>query len=161
MALMLKTPIIIIPITCFLGYTTKINNNIFDDDVYYEFEDGKNFMSGYIVSKNKTDYLYINSIEKKIYIYNLTDKILFKTISVEGWSLYSIIEWNESFLLAMNSYKKLIYVLDIEQGKAISCFSGIHSIGITAMKKIRYLKHGDSLLTSGKDNKIKLWILKQ
>ena len=133
--------------------------NIFDKDIYYEFKNGNNYMSGFIKSENE-DFLYSNSIEKYIYIYNLNQKILVKTINVEGWSLYKIIEWDERYLIIIDSYKKVLKIIDIKQGKVISCLSNIHSVGITSLKKITHPVYGESLLTCGKDNKIKLWILK-
>ena len=102
----------------------------------------------------------MNSIEKFIYIYNLNQKILVNSINVGGWSLYNIVRWNDQYILAIDSYEKLLKIIDINQGKAITCYSNIHSIGITSIKKIVHPVYGESILTSGKDNKIKLWTLK-
>ena len=135
--------------------------NIFDDNAYYEVNDGLNYMSGYIVNKTEeVDYLFVNSIEKNIYVYNLNQKILVNTINVGGWSLYNIVQWNNKYIIVIDSYKKLLKIVDINQGKSISCYSNIHSVGITSLKKIIHPLYGESILTSGKDNKIKLWVLK-
>ena len=135
--------------------------NIFDEDTYYEFENGINYMSGFICNKyDEIDYLFTNTIEKYIFIYNLNEKILVNTINIGGWSLYNIIQWDNKYIIVIDSYKKLMKIIDIDQGKAISCLSNVHSVGITSIKKINHPLYGESLLTSGKDNKIKLWILK-
>ena len=135
--------------------------NIFDENAYYEVNDGLNYMSGFIANKTEeVDYLFVNSIEKFIYIYNLNQKILVNSINVGGWSLYNIVQWNDQYILAIDSYEKLLKIIDINQGKAITCYTNIHSIGITSIKKIVHPIYGESILTSGKDNKIKLWTLK-
>ena len=135
--------------------------NIFDDDIYCSFDNGINYMSGFILHKDEEgDFLYTNSIEKYIYIYNINRKILINTINIGGWSLYNLIQWNEKYLIIIDSYKKALKIIDVLQGKAINCLGNIHSIGITSIKKINHPIYGESILTSGKDNKIKLWVLK-
>lgn len=134
--------------------------NILEELTYMEVKDNNNYMSGFILEKEQkqTDLLITNLLENFIYIYDLNLKNLFKIIETNNTVLYYTIQLNEKYFAATDLYNSSFLIIDGINYKAVSRVHGKHSGGTTCIKKIIHPFYGESLLTSGKDNSVKLWV---
>ena len=68
-----------------------------------------------------------------------------------------IIEWNNKYSIVADMLNNSFKIVDLEK------FENILDIGehknVRCVKKIYHPKFGESLLTAGKDNSIKLWCI--
>ena len=69
-----------------------------------------------------------------------------------------IIEWNNKYAIVSN-FKNTIEILDINKQKIVHKIEGEHTKNIKCIKKIYHPIYGESLLSTGRDNKIKLWTI--
>ena len=103
------------------------------------------------------DLLYVTSGYGKIFVWDLHSKYLINIINViNSEELYNIIKYNEKYLLTCNIYG-CIFVIDINQNKVISKFNTKESFGLISLKKLIHPKYGESILSVGRNDSIKLW----
>lgn len=141
-------------------------NDIEQNKVYAtlgENENGFGFMNGFIytpeVNMNNiyTDYLFTNSSNGYIYIWDLYEKNLVFSFFIKNCLINNIIQWNKNIIILSDLNNNSIKVVLIDQGIAISNINSQHDIGILCIKKIFHPIYGESLLSSGHDGSIKLW----
>lgn len=134
--------------------------NILEETTYMEVKDDKNYMSGFIYEKEQkqTDLLVTNLLENFIYIHDLNLKNLKQVIETNASGLYYLIQLNEIYFAVTELYSSSFLIIDGINYKVISRIKGRHSGGTTCIKKCTHPLHGESLLTSGKDNSVKLWV---
>ena len=130
-----------------------------------ENENGFGFMNGFIytpeVNMNNiyTDYLFTNSSNGYIYIWDLYEKNLVFSFFIKNCLINNIIQWNKNIIILSDLNNNSIKVVLIDQGIAISNINSQHDIGILCIKKIFHPIYGESLLSCGKDKCIKLWTI--
>ena len=144
------------------SYLKIIINDLFDNDIYYELvqEPETDHFSGFIFSKdNYYDYLCSSSENGYINIWDLYSKKILKTINTNKSLLAHIIQWNDNFLLAADFNNKSFIIVDLEEDQIISIYNIQHTKEVKCIKKIYHPIYGESLLSSSKDNTIKLWTI--
>ena len=145
-----------------------IITNIFTSELYCEFlSDAEN---GCIYNKeiNNTKNAYLCIARNyNIVIYDLYKKEEDKIIR-PFHHLINIFKWNEKYIIVIDGYldkeeqKKTnvsLKVIDLENKKVISKFEGKHANKISYIKKINHPIYGESLLSGGVDDAIKLWVV--
>ena len=70
-----------------------------------------------------------------------------------------MIQWNSKYFIVAARENKIIKLIDIEK-KVISEIKSGHTEELISIKKILHPIFGESLLTSSRDKKIKLWTTK-
>ena len=120
--------------------------------------DGHCFHCSVIINKEEKLIKMIESgTDGLIRIWNFHSGLLLKKISVSRQWLYGICLWNNQYLLAGCTDKK-IKLIDLKNGKFLKDFDGHNNIVLT-IKKINHPKYGTCLLSQGfKNEHIKLWI---
>ena len=144
------------------SYLKIIINDLFDNDIYYELvqEPETDHFSGFIFSKdNYYDYLCSSSENGYINIWDLYSKKILKTINTNKSLLAHIIQWNDNFLLVADFNNKSFIIVDLEEDQIISIYNIQHTKEVKCIKKIYHPIYGESLLSSSKDNTIKLWTI--
>jgi len=141
-------------------------NNIIQNYVYTIFgenENGFTYMNGFIYTpeentdNNYKDYLYSNSNNGYIYIWDLYEKNLIYSFFINNCLINNIIQWNKNLIILSDLNKNSIKIVLIDYGIVISDIYSQHNIGILFIKKIIHPIYGESLLSSGQDGSIKLW----
>ena len=90
-------------------------------------------------------------------IWDLINKHIVKFLYLIGCNLKNIIQWNERYIIVVDSSNNFFYIIDIFELKAITKIGGIYTKDILCIKKIKDKKFGECLLSSGYDNCIHLW----
>ena len=138
-----------------------INNLLDDDDIYAELtqEQKLSYYSGFIYKKKAEDKVYLYSSSKNgfINIWDLYDKVLIKNINITGSILCHIIQWNGKYAIVANYNGKSFKIINLETLNVEKDIGDSHSKEVKSIKKFRHPSLGDSLLTAGNDNMIKLW----
>jgi WD40 repeat protein len=138
-----------------------ITNLLDDDDVYAELiqEQKLSYYSGFIYEQKQEDKVYLYSSSKNgfINIWDLDNKILVNNININGSILCHIIQWDEKYAIVANYNGKSFKVINLETLSAENDIGDSHTKEVKSIKKIRHPLLGDSLLTAGNDNTIKLW----
>ena len=134
-------------------------NNLLEDESYFELkqEPENNHLSGFIYEKENNDYLCSSSYNGYINIWDLYNKIIFKVINLNKCVLAHIIEWNNKYIIVADYNNKSIKIIDLEENKIICDINGQHTDEVITIKKIYHPIYGESLLSAGRDNTIKLW----
>jgi len=141
-------------------------NNIIQNYVYTIFgenENGFTYMNGFIYTPEENtdsiykDYLYSNSNNGYIYIWDLYEKNLIYSFYINNCLINNIIQWNKNLIILSDLNKNSIKIVLIDYGIVISDIYSQHNIGILFIKKIIHPIYGESLLSSGQDGSIKLW----
>ena len=134
-----------------------LENKLYTELVNYEYSEHK---SGFIYNKDSIDYLCVSSYDGKniIEIWDLLNKNLFKIFTDIDSYITCIIRWNYRYILISDMEHKCLKVFDLINEKIISKIE-IGEKYIGCLKKFYHPIYGESLLTAGKDNKIKLWII--
>ena len=136
-------------------------NDLLEDELYSELindDEGSHF-SGCIISKDNKEYLCSSSWNGYINIWDLYDKKIFKTILINNCYLTSLIKWNNKYLIVADYGNKSIKIINIEEYKLICDIKGQYYDNLLFIKKINHPIYGESLLSSSKDNIIKLWTI--
>ena len=112
--------------------------------------------------KNKTDLLYITSIQSYVFAYDLYQKKKIQAIKTSSTfdRLYSILQWNKNYIIVSNATTPDIKVIDIQQGKYVGNNYIAHEDDFRCIRKIKHPKFGWCILTGGDDFSIKLYKLK-
>ena len=143
-------------------------NNIEQNIVYTIFgenESGFTYMNGFIYTpemntdNNYKDYLFSNTNNGYIYIWDLYEKNLVFNIFINNCLINNIIQWNKNIIILSDLNKNSIKIVLIDYGIVISDIYSQHDIGILCIKKIFHPIYGESLLSSGQDGSIKLWTI--
>ena len=136
-------------------------NSITDDEIYCRLtqEPEDNHLSGFIYKSDENDFLCTSSYNGYIHIWDLYNKSIFKVIDTNNSVLCNIIQWNNEYVIVADYDNESFKIVDVEKGKVIKDISGAHTDKVPCVKKIYHPLYGESLLTAGQDNTIKLWSL--
>ena len=105
--------------------------------------------------------IYVCSSSKNGYIniWDLYNKNIFKIINTNNCKLAHIIQWNNKYIIVADVNNKSFKIIDLQENKIISDIGGQHTKGVICIKKIYHPLYGESLLSGGDDNIIKLWTI--
>ena len=133
-------------------------NNLFEEKVYNEFnhQPESYFYKGFIYNKNNNYFLCCCSTNGYINIWNLYNKIAVKIINFNNYYFTDIIQWNDKYIIVINSSNNSCEIIDIEKEKMITNIKS--EDGFYWIKKIYHPNYGESLITTG-INKIKIWFI--
>ena len=136
-------------------------NSILDDELYCELiqEPEDNHLSGFIYNIDNIDYLCSSSYNGYINLWDLFNKSIYKVINANDCVLSNIIQWNNQYFIVADYDNKSFKIVDIEKEKIVKDITGQHTDKVPCVKKIYHPLYGESLLTAGQDNTIKLWSL--
>ena len=137
-------------------------NSVIDDELYCELiqEPEDNHLSGFIYNlDDNTDYLCSSSYNGYINLWDLFNKSIYKVINTNDCVLSNIIQWNNKYIIVADYDNKSFKIVDIEKGQIVKEITGQHTDKVPCVKKIYHPLYGESLLTAGQDNTIKLWSL--
>ena len=142
------------------SYEKIVINNLLEDELYSEliYEPETDHFSGFIFSKDNKDYLVSSSSNGFINIWDLYDKKVSNTFNIYGCKLAHIIQWNAKYFIIAERENKMIKIIDTEKNVISEIKSG-HKNELISVKKILHPIYGESLLTSSRDKKIKLWTI--
>ena len=143
------------------AYKKILINNLIKDELYMELIDKNEYYhySGFIYNKNNVEYLCSSSSNGYINIWNLYNKKIFKCLNTNKCCLFHIIKWSNDYIIVADYNNKSFKVIDVNSGEIIKEFNGYHNDAVKCIKKIYHPLYGESLLTSGEDKTIKLWII--
>ena len=133
-------------------------NNIIEDEIYAKLmEENEGFHDcGFIFTdKDNNDYLYSASERKNINIWDLYNKKIFKIIEIKSNITY-IIQWNDKYAIIADREDSSFKIIDLEKNIIISSIKACLE-DIKCIKKINHPIYGESLLSAGEDEIIKLW----
>ena len=105
---------------------------------------------------NDSNILYASTNVGKIIIWNLDFKITIGIIDSDLDDLYTIINYNEKYLISCSQSGSII-LIDIHQNKIISKIKANENFGIISIKKFYHPKYKESILAGGKNDSITLW----
>ena len=136
-------------------------HNAIEEELYSEFiqEPEDDHFSGFISNKDNNDYLCSSSQNGYINIWDLYNKKIFKIINVNKcclFTLLSIIEWNNKYIITADFWNKSFKIIDFESYKIISNIKGNNTDEVVCIKKIYHPVYGEALLTAAMDKTIKL-----
>ena len=138
-----------------------ITNLLDDDDVYAELsqEQKLSHYSGFIYEKKLEDKVYLYSSSKNgiINIWDLYNKVLINSIDIKGSILCHIIQWDEKYAIVADYNGKSFRIINMDTLEVEQNIGDSHTKEVKTIKKVRLPILGDSLLTAGNDNMIKLW----
>ena len=78
-------------------------------------------------------------------------------INITGSILCHIIQWDDKYAIVADYNGKSFKVINLETLKVEQNIGESHTKEVKSIKKIKHPLLGDSLLTAGNDNVIKLW----
>ena len=136
-------------------------NSVVDDELYCELiqEPEDNHLSGFIYNVDNIDYLCSSSYNGYINLWDLFNKSIYKVINTNDCVLSNIIQWNNQYFIVADYENKSFKIIDIEKEQIVKDIAGQHTDKVPCVKKIYHPLYGESLLTAGQDNTIKLWSL--
>ena len=138
-----------------------ITNLLDDDDVYAELtqEQKLSHYSGFIYEKKSEDKVYLYSSSKNgiINIWDLYNKVLINSIDIKGSILCHIIQWDDKYAIVADYNGKSFRIINMDTLEVEQNIGDSHTKEVKTIKKVRLPILGDSLLTAGNDNMIKLW----
>ena len=115
--------------------------------------------SGCLYHKKNNDYLCSSSSNGYINIWDLYNQKIYKTINTNGCKLVCklahIIEWNKKYIIVVDNKNKSFKVIDLDD-ESIYNINTEHKKELISIKKIIHPKYGESLLSSARDNIIKI-----
>ena len=136
-------------------------NSVIDDELYCELiqEPEDNHLSGFIYNSDNKDYLCSSSYNGYIHLWDLFNKSIYKVISTNDCVLCNIIQWNNKYSIVADYDNKSFKIIDFEKGQIVKDIKGEHTDKVPCVKKLYHPLYGESLLSAGQDNTIKLWSL--
>jgi DNA-binding Lrp family transcriptional regulator len=136
-------------------------NAVLDDELYCELiqEPEDNHLSGFIYNIDNIDYLCSSSYNGYINLWDLFNKSIYKVINTNDCVLSNIIQWNNQYFIVADYDNKSFKIVDIEKEQIVKDITGQHTDKVPCVKKVYHPLYGESLLTAGQDNTIKLWSL--
>ena len=112
--------------------------------------------SGFIYSKNNSDFLCTSCYNGFIHVWDLYNKKIVNVIETNV-ILCHIIQWSEKYVIVANFNNKSFIIVDLDDKKIYNNESIEHTMEVKCVKKMLHPKYGECLLTAGRDNIIKLW----
>ena len=146
-----------------IGDKSNLVYNIFTYQLYAQLKSelGNNNIKGIIYTNQSNDYLCACSENEFIDIWDLYNKQYYKTIQLRiNFDVSNILNWNDKYIIVIDYWQDKFLVVDLDLGREVSVIPINHKEGITSIKKIYLPLFGESLLTSGKDECIKLWTVR-
>ena len=114
--------------------------------------------SGYIFSKDNSDLLCTTCYNGFIHVWDLYNKKLVNIIDTKIIMCH-IVQWNEQYAIAADFENKSFVIIDLEEKKVYNEIKAEHTMEVKCVKKIMHSQYGESLITSGRDNEVKVWVL--
>ena len=131
---------------------------------YLSIDTGEEYMynsGGLIFKVEDKDILAVSSCSGLILIIDLVLKNVLKKIEIKDVHIFSFIKWNENYLLVNDMRNRKLIIMDIKKDYKIVSKNYLPEMQIPVfMKKIRHPDYGECILTSGKDFKINLFMIK-
>ena len=144
------------------SYKKIIINNLErgKDEIYSKLvhEPENEHFSGYIYSKENSDFLCTTCYNGFVHIWDLYSKKLINIIDTKI-IICHIIPWNEKYAIAADFENKSFVIIDLEEKKIFNDIKAEHTMEVKCVKKIMHSEFGESLITAGRDNIIKIWII--
>ena len=137
-----------------------IIHNLIKDEIYAELKATNEYrhFSGFIYNKNDIDYLCNGCGNGYIHIWDLFNKNLIASIyDNQGSYLHHIIQWDDKYAIIADVSNHSFKIFNYDEKKYVCNIGGKHSNYVIGVKKINHPIYGESLLSSGADNTIKLW----
>ena len=149
---------------------TNIDNNKLYANLTSENSNQSCYMNGYIFNQYKNKNIIDNNYNYKellfaisnngyINIWDIYKKELFKSIFINDCIIGNFIQWNEKYIILVDGYINCLKIINLDIGKIINNIFSQYAKGILYIKKIYHPKYGESLISSGQDGIIKLWII--
>ena len=135
-------------------------HNLIKDEIYAELKatNEHRHFSGFIYNKNDIDYLCNGCGNGYIHIWDLFNKNLNASIyDNQGSYLHHIIQWDDKYAIIADVSNYSFKIFNYDEKKYVCNIGGKHSNYVIGVKKINHPIYGESLLSSGADNTIKLW----
>ena len=114
--------------------------------------------SGYIYSKENSDLLCTTCYNGFVHVWDLFSKKLVNIIDTKIIMCH-IVQWNDQFAIAADFEKKSVVIIDLEEKKFYNNIKAEHSMEVKCVKKIMHSQFGESLITAGRDNVVKVWVI--
>ena len=144
------------------SYKKIIINNLEKgkDEIYAKLiqEPENEHYSGYIYEKDKSDLLCTTCYNGFVHIWDLYTKKLVNIIDTKIIMCH-IVPWNEKYAIAADFENKSFVIIDLAENKVFNEIKAEHTMEVKCVKKIIHSEFGESLITAGRDNTIKIWIM--
>ena len=146
-----------------IGFKKIFIRNISNNELYASFgnliETWSHFGLIYYDKEKNRDLLFISTIQSIIFLFDLKTKDISKIIKTTGLNerLYSLLLWNNNYLLACNATAPDIKVIDIKEEKCVGNNYIGHEDDFRCVRKIKHPKFGCCIITGGDDYSIKLF----
>ena len=114
--------------------------------------------SGFIFSKKDTELLCSSCYNGFIHVWDLYSKKIVNVIDTKC-ILCHIIPWSEKYVIVADFENKTFIIINLDKKEIYNDITVEHTMEVKCVKKLLHPKFGECLLTSGRDNAIKLWIL--
>ena len=114
--------------------------------------------SGYIYSKENSDLLCTTCYNGFIHVWDLFSKKLVNIIDTK-MILCHIVHWNDNYAIAASFENKSFVIIDLEKKRVYKDIRYGHSLEVKCVKKIIHSQYGESLITAGRDNVVKVWVI--
>ena len=113
--------------------------------------------------KNNREILYVNTIISVVLLIDLYKKRTIGKIRTSSQieRLYSIIQWNDNYILIAGATTPDIKVIDIKQQKCVGNIFIEHNDDFRCLRKIKHPKFGYCIITGSDDYTLKLYKLKE
>ena len=143
------------------SYKKILINNLSkgNDEIYAKLshEPENEHYSGYIYSKDKTDFLVSTCYNGFVYVWDLFAKNIVNIIDTKI-ILCHVIQWSEKYAIAADYENKSFVIIDLDEKNVFNGSKNAHKLEVKCVKKIVHSTFGECLITAGRDNAIKLWV---
>ena len=142
------------------GNENIVINSLLKNELYSEIiQKSESFhYGGFIYKKYNHEYLLYCSKNGYINLWDLYKKNSFKSIKSDNCKLMSFIKWNDKYAIASDLNNSII-IIDLERLKIVHKIYECHTESVKCIKRIYLPNYGECLLSSGKDEVIKLWTI--
>lgn len=110
------------------------------------------YMNGLIYKDN----LYANTMSGYINIWNLYNKNFIDSFYIDNCFLNNFLIWNENYFVIIDSKNSMLKIFDKINKKIVSNIYSQHN-HVSFAKKIKHPIYGESIISCGQDNYIKLF----
>jgi len=113
--------------------------------------------------ENDREILFINTILSMVLLFDLNDNKIIGQIKTSSQieRLYSMIQWNDNYILIAGATIPDIKVIDIKQQKCVGNIFIGHNDDFRCLRKIKHPKFGYCIITGSDDCTLKLYKLKE
>ena len=150
-----------------LGKNKIVFISLLSGSLYTEIKPDLNtwYHSGLIYDdvKNDREILYINSILSIVLLFDLSNNTIIGKIKTSSQleRLYSMIQWNDNYILIAGATTPDIKVIDIRDQKCVGNIFIGHNDDFRCLRKIKHPKFGYCIITGSDDCTLKLYKLKE